>query len=174
MTDETTPRAVILVGHGAPPSDAPPELVSRLKRLEGERRRRGSPPPPPSVEERELDAKLRAWPRTAANDPYQGGIERLAIALRAALGGTDVVVAYNEFCAPSLEDAVRSVAARGTRRIVVVPSMLTRGGVHSEVEIPEALDAVRAELPAGVEVTYAWPFAEADVAALLAARVALA
>lgn len=170
-TDESAvhvKEAVVLVGHGAPPSDAPPDLVPRLKRLESERRRRGGAM---TDEEKELDARVRGWPRTPENDPYKGGIERLLAALRAALPESEVVVAYNEFCAPSLEDAVRGLAARGFRSISVVPTMLTRGGVHSEVEIPEVLDELAHALPEGTRVRYAWPFAEADVAALLATRV---
>lgn len=161
-------RAVVLVGHGAPPADAPPDLVPRLKRLEGERRRRGGPM---TEEELQVDTQLRQWPRTPENDPYKEGIERLLAALQAALPDAEVVVAYNEFCAPSLDDALLALAARGIRDIAVVPTMLTRGGVHSEVEIPEVLAHLESKLPTGTRVTYAWPFAEADVAALLAARV---
>jgi sirohydrochlorin cobaltochelatase len=159
--------AVVLVGHGAPPRGAPGELVSRLKALEGRRRAAGAPM---SDEERELDRRLRDWPRAPGADPYRDGLLRLREALAAALPDGEVVAAYNEFCAPSVEEAVHDLVARGARRVVLVPSMLTRGGVHSEVEIPETLAALRAELPA-VELLYAWPFEEADVAALLAARV---
>jgi sirohydrochlorin cobaltochelatase len=174
MTEALSPdsmqsrHAVVLVGHGAPPADAPPDLVPRLKRLEGERRRRGGPM---TEEELAVDTQLRQWPRTQGNDPYKTGIERLLGALQAALPDAEVVVAYNEFCAPSLDDAVLALAARGFHRISVVPTMLTRGGVHSEVEIPEVLAHLQAKLPTGARLTYAWPFAEADVAALLAARV---
>jgi sirohydrochlorin cobaltochelatase len=160
--------AVVLVGHGAPPRGAPGELVSRLKALEGRRRASGAPM---SDEERELDRRLRDWPRAPGADPYRDGLLRLREALAAALPDGEVVAAYNEFCAPSVEEAVHELVARGALRIVLVPSMLTRGGVHSEVEIPETLAALRAELPAAVELLYAWPFEEADVAALLAARV---
>lgn len=124
-----------------------------------------------TAEEKELDARIRSWPRSAANDPYRLGVEKLAAAMREALPGLEVVIAYNELCAPSLEDALVEVASRGARHVVVVPTMLTRGGVHSEVEIPEAIAHVRAQLPEGTRVEYAWPFAEADVAALLASGV---
>ena len=99
------------------------------------------------------------------------GVESLATALRAALPGMPVVTAYNEFRGPSIEDAIRSVVATGVHDLVIVPTMLTRGGVHSEVEIPEALEALRTELGPSVTLTYAWPFDEAALASLLAARV---
>ena len=35
--------------------------------------------------------------------------------------------------------------------------MITRGGSHSEREIPEELEALRIKYP-NVEITYAWPF----------------
>jgi sirohydrochlorin cobaltochelatase len=44
--------------------------------------------------------------------------------------------------------------------------MFTKGGVHSEVEIPETLEALRASHPE-VELRYAWPFDTGAVARLL-------
>lgn len=160
--------AIVVVGHGAPPSDAPRELVSRLKALEGRRRSSGTPI---SDEERELDATLRSWPRTPKTDPYASGVEALAEAVRSAAPGVEVVVAYNELCAPSLEDAVVALHARGYRQIDVVPTMLTKGGVHSEVEIPETLGELRARLP-NVTLRYAWPFDVNAIAALLLSTIA--
>ena len=156
---------LVLVGHGAPATDTPRELVTRLKQLEGMRRARKLPP---DDEEMALDKRVREWPRTAETDPYREALESLARALRAGIAPpiARVVVAYNELCAPSLEHAVRELAASGVRRIVIVPSMFTRGGVHSEVEIPETIEALEAELPELV-ITYAWPFREADIAALM-------
>jgi sirohydrochlorin cobaltochelatase len=159
---------VILVGHGAVPGDCPRDLVTRLKALEGRRRATGEPPSP---EERALDVQIRGWPRSPATDPYQAGLEALAARLRPLLGGAALAVAYNEFCAPTLEDAAATLVAAGARRIAVVPSMLTPGGVHSEVEIPAALDQLRRTHPA-VRFDYAWPFDLDAVARLLAAHVA--
>ncbi len=161
---------MILIGHGAPPKDAPGELVQRLKGLEARRRAAGGPP---STEELALDVRLRRWPRTEASDPYRAGIEAVARALVTRLDGARVLVAYNEFCAPTLQEAVDDAIAGGATIVTVVPSMLTRGGIHSEVEIPEAIAAVRATRP-GVEIRYAWPFDGEAVAELIAAQVARA
>lgn len=161
-------RVVVLVGHGAPPTDFPRDELARLKALEGRRRATGAPM---TDEERALDARVRAWPRTDATDPYRAGFSLLHAALTRALEPVPVRVAYNEFCGPSLEDAVREAVAQGARRVDVVPSMVTPGGVHSEVEIPETLAALRRELPA-VDLRYAWPFDLDDVAALFARHVA--
>ncbi len=162
MSDRS--RLVVLVGHGAPPSDFPRELVARLKALEAQRRRARAPM---SDEERELDRRVRSHPRTPETDPYRAGLEALGRALEAALGEIEVVCAYNEFCGPSLEEAIAAGVGRGAREIVVVPSMLTPGGVHSEEEIPETLQAQREAHP-HVSITYRWPFDLDRVARLLA------
>ena len=59
-------------------------------------------------------------------------------------------------CAPTLEDAVAGLATRGINHITVVPTMLTPGGSHSEIEIPEILEGLRIRYPA-LEIRYAWP-----------------
>ncbi|MCU0687550.1 MAG: CbiX/SirB N-terminal domain-containing protein [Polyangiaceae bacterium] len=163
-------RAVLLVGHGAPARDAPPELVRRFKALEAQRRAAQAPPSP---EEIEVDRKLRHWPRDASNDPYREGLLRLAEHLRPLLGGNPLALAFNEFCAPSIAEAFAELVDAGAREIVVVPSMLTPGGIHSEIEIPEELAALRERYPA-LRIHYAWPFDLDAVAGLLAAQVAAA
>ncbi|MDX2170654.1 MAG: CbiX/SirB N-terminal domain-containing protein [Deltaproteobacteria bacterium] len=159
--------AVVLVGHGGVPKDLPRELVRRLKGLEGMRQASGAPP---SDEEVALDARIRAWPRTPATDPYRAGIEALAAALRPRLGGTPLVVAYNEFCAPSLPDVVDELVAGGVTTVTVVPTMLTPGGSHAEIDIPEALAALRARHPQ-VTIRYAWPVDMELLAAMLASHL---
>lgn len=150
----TGKRGIILVGHGGIPKDCPQDLVTRLKRLEAQRRAAKQPPSP---EELELDQKIRRWQRTAATDPYQSGLEAVADALRPHLNGALFAVAYNEFCAPTLEEAVEDLVGKGATHITVVTTMFTPGGSHSEVEIPEILDHLRPQYP-GIELRYAWPF----------------
>jgi sirohydrochlorin cobaltochelatase len=159
--------AVVLVGHGAVPSDCPRDLLTRLKALEGRRRATGGRM---TDEETELDARIRRWPRDAATDPYGAGLEALAGRLRPLLRGARLVVAYNEFAAPTLDEAVDGLVTGGATSIAVVPSMLTPGGVHSEVEIPETIVRLRAKHPA-IALRYVWPFDLDAVARLLAAHV---
>ncbi|SPP64470.1 sirohydrochlorin chelatase [Nitrospira lenta] len=160
-------RGVILVGHGGIPKGCPQELVTKLKRLEGQRR---TAKQPPSTEELELDAKIRQWPRTPETDPYQAGLEAVAAQLRANLGDVLFAVAYNEFCAPTLEVSVAELVKQGATHITVATTMFTPGGSHSEVEIPEILDHLRPQYP-GVELRYAWPFDLQLVANTLAEQV---
>src|SRR5687768_13282263 len=103
-------RSVILVGHGGIPKDCPPDLVMKLKRLEGQRRQSGQPI---STEEAELDQKIRRWPRNAKTDPYQSGLQALASELRPLLNGVLFGVAYNEFCTPTLEEAIIGLIREG-------------------------------------------------------------
>jgi sirohydrochlorin cobaltochelatase len=158
---------VVLVGHGGIPTDYPLEPLRELKTLEGKRRATGGDPTP---EEVELDRRLRQWPRTPDNDPYKAGLESLAAHLKPALDGNLFAIAYNEFCAPTVEEAVESLIAAGAREIRVVPSMFTPGGSHSEREIPQTLAHLRAKHPE-IDLRYAWPFDLDQVASMLAAQV---
>jgi sirohydrochlorin cobaltochelatase len=160
-------QGVVLVGHGGIPRDCPQELVTRLKRMEAQRR---AAKQPPSAEEMELDSKIRRWPRTDATDPYRSGLEAVAAALRPHLGDTVFAVAYNEFCAPSLEEAVEDLVAQGATHITVTTTMVTPGGSHAEIEIPEILERLKTQHP-GVTLRYAWPFDLEQVASTLAQQL---
>ena len=158
-------EATILIGHGGVASDIPRDLVSELKTLEGERMRSGGGPM--SKREAELDAKVRNWPRTPETDPYKFGLERVASALRVRLGTERVKIAYNEFCAPSIEDAVATLVDDGVERIHFITTMFTPGGSHSEYEIPQILEELRERYPK-VDLIYAWPFDLDEAAQFLA------
>ena len=164
---QKTRHGVILVGHGGIPRDLPRDLLTKLKALEAKRRATGSEP---TREEIDLETRIRRWPRTPATDPYQAGLEALAAHLKPALNGASFAIAYNEFCAPTVEEAVESMMGTGVTTITVVPSMLTPGGSHSEIEIPESLERLRAKHP-GIAIRYAWPFDLKEVASMLAAQL---
>ena len=150
----STQRGVVLVGHGGIPKDCPQELVARLERLEAQRRAAHTPP---SQEEIELDGRIRRWPRTPQNDPYRVGLEAVAAHLRQRLDGALFALAYNEYCAPTLQEAVEELAGKGATDITVITTMFTPGGSHSEIEIPEILSELSAKHP-GIAMRYAWPF----------------
>jgi sirohydrochlorin cobaltochelatase len=160
-------RGVVLVGHGGIPRDCPQDLVTKLKRLEAQRR---AAKMPRSSEEIELDIKIRHWPRTAETDPYQTGLEMIAACLRAQLDGALFALAYNEFCAPTLEKSVEELIKKGATHITVTTTMFTPGGSHSEIEIPEILEQLRKQYP-DIVLRYAWPFDLNLVANTLAEQV---
>jgi sirohydrochlorin cobaltochelatase len=169
---------VVLVGHGAPATDCPPQWVGELMELEWRK------PAAPAGDGRttseaqrrlrerveRLDAQIRDWPRHAANDPYKTGLERVAAALRPLLPMARLAVGYNEFCRPSIGGAIAEVIEQGAARVLVIPSMLTPGGLHAERDIPQAVEASRAAHP-GVAIEYVWPFDLGQVAALLAVHL---
>ena len=165
MTDST--KGVILVGHGGIPKGFPAELVTKLKRLEAQRRATGTPM---SNEEYELDQKIRLWPRTPEIDPYQAGLEKLATHLKPLIDGTHFSIAYNEFCTPTLEEAIEKQIVEGATNITVVSTMFTPGGSHSEYEIPEEMAELRKKHQ-NVTLAYAWPFDLGKVAQMLSAHI---
>lgn len=159
--------AVLLVGHGGVPHDLPVEWLQELRRLETARRRSGAPV---SERELELDHRIRHFPRTDVSDPYGAGLRRLARSLEPKLEGRSLALAYNEFCTPSIEEAMHGLVQAGAQRVWVLSTMLTPGGHHSEVEIPESCERCRQRF-VGVDIEYLWPFDLDRVAAFLADRL---
>ena len=161
-------KGIILVGHGGIPKDYPGDLVTKLKRFEAQRRAAGQPM---SAEELELDTKIRTWPRTPETDPYQAGLEALASNMRPLLHGALFAVAYNEFCGPTLQEAVEDLIKQGAKSITVVSTMFTPGGSHSEYEIPEVMKELRHKHP-GITLHYAWPYDLSQVSKMLVEHIA--
>jgi sirohydrochlorin cobaltochelatase len=162
---------IVLVMHGVPPNNFPENdmaelfgLQARLKHATGAERL--------ALERRllELDAKMRKWPRTAQNDPFYAGSQELAANLSRTTG-FEVIVGFNEFCAPSLEDALNEAIAKEAEKVIVITPMMTRGGEHSEVDIPAAVQTVQAKHPE-IPILYVWPFKVSEVANFLAAQIA--
>jgi sirohydrochlorin cobaltochelatase len=156
-------KGIIRVGHGGIPKGYPVDLVSKLKRLEAQRRAAGQPM---SAEELELDTKIRTWPRTPESDPYQAGLEALGAQMKPMVNGALFALAYNEFCGPTLQEAVEDLIQQGAQSITVVSTMFTPGGSHSEYEIPEEMEELRHKYPR-VTLNYAWPFNLSQVSKML-------
>ena len=161
---------VVLAMHGAPPNDFPPEELAELMGLHAALGR-ASDEEGHALERRhaELEAKVRNWVRSEKNDPFWAGSNALARALQQATGD-EIIVGFNEFCAPSLDQALDEAAARGPEAVVVVTPMMTRGGEHSEADIPNAIERAVRKYPR-INFRYAWPFDPADVARFLAAQL---
>jgi sirohydrochlorin cobaltochelatase len=160
-------KGIILVGHGGIPKGFPSDQVSKLKRLEAQRRAAGQPM---SAEELELDTKIRTWPRTPETDPYQAGLEALGAQMKTMVNGSLFALAYNEFCGPTLEQAVEDLIKQGAQSITVVSTMFTPGGSHSEYEIPEEMEELRHKHPE-VTLQYAWPFNLSHVSKMLVEHI---
>ena len=165
---------IVLAMHGAPPRDFPRRemgeffsLHSRLEHASGSE----SSPSGASLQQRyaELDEKMRNWPRTAQNDRFWAASHALAGQLSQATGHK-VLVGFNEFCAPDLDEALDQAVAESAEKVVVVTPMMTRGGEHAEVDIPNAVRDAQARHP-GTTIVYVWPFDPAQVAQFLSAQI---
>jgi sirohydrochlorin cobaltochelatase len=129
---------VVLVGHGQLPSDIPKELRSEYLKLKFKENRTRL------EEERfeELENVVLNWARNEVNDPYAHSLQTLASELSKIGGYEKVVVAFNEFCRPTVEEALE-VCNSDVDVVVVVTTMTTKGGEHSEKDIPELLEKMR-------------------------------
>src|SRR3989338_1548571 len=126
--------AVVLIGHGAPATDCPPQLIGELMALEWRGTQSGGDHQHQAVGRAgELNAKIRGWPRHEGNDPYKAGLEGLAAALKSLIPTDLFAIGYNEFCRPTIAEAIAGVIGQGATRVVVLPTMMTPGGVHSEL-----------------------------------------
>ncbi len=160
---------VVLAMHGEPPNDFPKDefarffaLHARLHYAEGgdaDLHRRYA----------DLDAKMRGWPRTAENDPFHAASQQMAKQLR-EFTGLEVVVGFNEFCGPTVDQAIEDAVARKAENIVVVTPLMTQGGIHAEIQIPATVKQARERHP-GVSIRYAWPFDPSEVAQFLAKKI---
>jgi sirohydrochlorin cobaltochelatase len=165
------PKAVIVLAmHGSPPLDFPKAEMAEFMGLHaGLGRVAGAAASGQRVRYDQLEAKMRSWPRTGQNDPFYAGSQELAKHLRQE-SGLEVIVGFNEFCAPTLDEALERAAAREAGKIIVITPMMTRGGEHSAVDIPEAIRRAQQKFPRQ-KIIYAWPFETEDIARFLASQV---
>jgi sirohydrochlorin ferrochelatase len=166
------PKAVIVLAmHGAPPLDFPESERAEFMILHS---RLGHTSAAMTSDQKlrydQLEAKMRTWPRTGQNDPFYAGSQELARHLRQE-SGLEVLIGFNEFCAPGLDEALERAAAREAGKIVVLTPMMTHGGEHSAVDIPEAIRRAQQKFPRQ-KIVYAWPFATEDIARFLASQIA--
>ena len=161
---------IVLAMHGAPPLDFPAEELAEFGALRA-RLAHGGSAGPAAAERRfvELERKMRAWPRTPRNDPFHAGAQELAVQLRRA-SGRKVILGFNEFCAPSLDEALDRAAGQGAERVIIATPMMTRGGEHAEQDIPDAVEQARRRHPA-MKFTYVWPLPSSDVAEFLTSLI---
>ncbi|MFW9800350.1 MAG: sirohydrochlorin chelatase [Candidatus Thorarchaeota archaeon] len=161
---------IVLVMHGMPPKDFPKdelmEFVGLHRMIEGSAH---------DISEHilyrfdVLDTKVRNWPRDAENDPFWDASLRLAEEISSETRCA-VVVGFNEFCAPSISDAIDIAAQERPSKIVVTTPMMTPGGEHSEEDIPDAIEKARGRFEE-IEIVYAWPFSLTEVAGFLSSQI---
>lgn len=155
---------ILLAMHGTPPNDFPKDDAAQFFRLHSQMH---SGEANETLKRRydKLEDKMRNWPRTSQNDPYSAGSQDLGLQL-SKVTGYEVIVGFNEFCAPSLDDAFDQTAKKGAQKFIVVTPMMGSGGHHSEVDIPSAIKRAQKKYP---EITfyYVWPYKTTNLAQFL-------
>jgi len=161
---------IVLAMHGAPPRDFPRREMGEFFSLHA-RVGHAAGAEGTELERRyaELHAKMRSWPRSAQNDRFWAASHELADHLSRATGH-EVVVGFNEFCGPDLDEALGQAVAQDVERVIVLTPMMTRGGEHAEVDIPAAVQRAQERHP-GVPIKYLWPFEYTHVAQFLAEQI---
>ncbi|MBI3803278.1 MAG: CbiX/SirB N-terminal domain-containing protein [Nitrospirae bacterium] len=163
-------RVVVLAVHGAPAADFPRKEAAELFDLRAKLRQASGEGRAALAQRHDaLDAKMRGWPRTEENDPFFYGSISLAAHLQKEMK-CDVIVGFNEFCAPSVDEALDQAAERNPEQVVVLTPMMTPGGAHSKSDIPAAIEQAQARHPR-ISFSYAWPFEASEIAKFLAAQV---
>ncbi|MDP3980844.1 MAG: CbiX/SirB N-terminal domain-containing protein [Chlamydiota bacterium] len=160
---------VVLVMHGMVPKDFPKEDKLEWLGLHGKMLRQG---PLDDIEQKrhdELETKMREWPRTSANDPFHTASQELAGHLE-GISTYPVYLGFNEFCAPSMEQALDEAVANQPKTVIVITPMLTPGGNHSEKDIPDAIALYRDKHPE-IDFIYAWPYDMAHVGSFLSEQI---
>lgn len=160
---------IILAMHGAPPNDYSRSDLKDFFKLHMMHETGGGFPQAMHQRYDELHEKMRDWPRTPENDPFWDASQRLAEEL-SRITGNDVIVGFNEFCGPSVDEALESGVQAGSNEIIVITPMMTPGGEHSTVDIPESIKLAQERHPS-VSFHYAWPFDRTAVATFLAEQL---
>ena len=117
----------------------------------------------------QLNAKMRAWLRTPENDPFHAGSFDIASNLQ-EVTQIEVILGFNEFWNPSLEQAFKQAVKSDPVKIIVVTPLMTRGGEHSEVDIPAAIKRTESRYP-DVPIENIWPFESFQVAQFLSTQI---
>jgi sirohydrochlorin cobaltochelatase len=162
--------SIVIAMHGMPPKDFPFSDLREFFMLHSQQQSaRNSLSDAAKLRYLQLHEAMRNWPRSPDNDPFHAAATELALLLEEELS-CPVHVGFNEFCAPPLDKAFASAAAQDPARILIVTPMMTRGGEHAEVDIPEAIDRARQRFPK-IHFIYCWPFDYHDVAHFLAGQI---
>jgi len=158
---------IVLVMHGMPPRDFPKSEMAEYFRQYDPFHHVASHTDHHHGPSRflELDEKMKRWPRNPENDLFYGAAFRLAKQLEAT-SGYPVLVGFNEFCAPDLPETLDEAASRKPDTVFVITPMMTPGGIHSEVDIPNTIRAAKDRHP-GIIFEYVWPYDLANVATFL-------
>ncbi|MFW9795044.1 MAG: sirohydrochlorin chelatase [Candidatus Thorarchaeota archaeon] len=161
--------SIVLAMHGAPPKDYPHSELLEFFKLHMALEHGSEFPQAMHKKHDEMEWRIRTWPRNSENDPFWDASHRLSEEL-SKVTGKKVFLGFNEFCRPSVVEALEEAVSSGVCEIFVITPMMTPGGEHSEVDIPQLIKQARIRHP-DVSFKYAWPFELASVANFLAEQL---
>jgi len=148
-------KFIIFLGHGAFPSDFPHEKLKRylflrskfFKKNLNEKEKK---------EFKKLEKEILSYKRTKKNDSHFYFHKKLSKEIQKKLK-IKCFFAFNEFCAPLLEDVIKSLYEKYKKAdILIVPTMFS-GGNHIEKEIPEKIKKLKKKYK-GMKLYYLLPF----------------
>ena len=158
--------AVVVIGHGIIAKNYPADKMAAYRNVMSAVEKSGGEQAAPDslkAQMAAMDLDMRAWPRTAENDPYDASVQQLARDIQ-KVGHYDIVeVAFNEFCGQDVDDAITAAVDKGASRVIVMSTMLIKGGDHADREILGKIIKARAERPQA-DVRYVWPIDELNMA----------
>jgi len=161
--------AVVVVGHGIPAKDFPREKLQELHHLHHEiDAYGGEEKAPPELVERyhALEREVRRHPRTPQNDPYDAAVKELARRVKEMGNFPIVVVTHNEFCGLDVDEGIEEAIKQGAQKVIVVSTMVMKGGTHNEKDIPSKIEKARRNHP-NIPIIYAYPHDTDDLARLM-------
>jgi len=169
MAEIKKKQVIVLAMHGVVPRDFPRQELREYFELSLKAQYSPFSLSEPEIGRlTELERKMRLWPRDEENDPFYFGSLKISRALE-SLAGCEVILGFNEFCAPSVEEALEEACRRNAETVLVLTPMLTPGGEHAGREIPEAIKKTKAKHPE-IRIIYAWPFEPEEIARFLLAK----
>ncbi|MFW9809047.1 MAG: sirohydrochlorin chelatase [Candidatus Thorarchaeota archaeon] len=161
--------SIVLAMHGSPPKDYPHSELLEFFKLHLALEHGSGFPQTMHQKHDEMEQRIRRWPRNAENDPFWDASNRLSEEL-SRITGKDVFLGFNEFCSPSVAEALENAVSSGANEVVVITPMMTPGGEHSENDIPHMIEQAQTRHP-DVSFKYAWPFEISSVAEFLAEQL---
>jgi sirohydrochlorin cobaltochelatase len=165
--------AVVVVGHGRTPKDFPREKLQELRRLHAQIEALGGEEKAPAdlvARHHALEREVRQYPRTPENDPYDAAVKELAQRIKEMGNFPIVVVTHNEFCGLDVDEGIDEAVRQGATKVVVVSTMVIRGGTHNEKDIPGKIAKARQRHP-NVPIVYAYPYETDDLASLMVRHI---
>lgn len=132
---------VLIVQHGDFPFDFIEKEHAMYERIEGVMKR--------------LSEESKTLDHSPENDPHAADMRTLADAVRNA--GYDVELGYLDFARPTIAEAVKTLAGKGHRKIVVActPGLMMRSS-HSLIDVPNALKEIKSSRTE-LDIIYAKP-----------------